>query len=157
MLNQAVIRREIVGVDFRDIGLATLHTMFADNLSLIIRATMLYIPNCQNILQLFGTVSGLRCIWEQSTAAFIPDGPPPAEFWLLPWQWEDLSNASSLLGFPVAASFSVQLMESQTLQKTVGRPFGKVGQQTPLPSCLGNCGKWPHFRYALVHTNIVVR
>lgn len=121
MLNRAVICRSIVGVEFRDIGLATLHTMFADNLSLIVRASMIYILHCQQILQLFSNISGLRCLWEQTAAAFIPKGPPLAEFWLLPWTWEENSNASPLLGFPVAAEFSIELMESHIVDKLEAR------------------------------------
>lgn len=117
MLNQAVSRRDIVGVEFRDLGLATLHSMFADNLTLIIRATMIYIRYCQRLLKVFGIVSGLHCLWEQTSAMFIPAGPPPAEFFLLPWHSEEDSNASPVLGIPMAANFAVSVMETQLLEK----------------------------------------
>lgn len=77
MLNRAVANRFIIGVEFPSIGLSTLHTMFADDLSLIIQAVMIYVIRCRQLLQTFGSVSGLKCIWEQTVAVFIPEGPPP--------------------------------------------------------------------------------
>lgn len=97
------------------LGLSILQSMFADNLTMIIRAAMIYVLRCKQILLTFGAVSGLKCVWEQTVAAFIPEGPPPEEFGLLPWKWEDSTNASPCLGFPVAAEFLVVLMESQML------------------------------------------
>lgn len=38
---------------------------------------MHYVMECKRILQLFGSASGLQCIWEHTKAAFIPGGPPP--------------------------------------------------------------------------------
>lgn len=117
MLNRAIANRFIVGVEFPSIGLSTLHTMFADNLSLIIRAVMLYVIRCRLLLQTFGKVSGLKCIWEQTVAVLIPEGPLPPEFGLLPWKWETAADASPVLGFPVADQFSVPLMELQVMTK----------------------------------------
>lgn len=62
MLNRAVASRYIIGVEVPTLGLATLHTMFADNLSLIIRAAMIYVECCRQILLTFGVVSGLKCL-----------------------------------------------------------------------------------------------
>lgn len=35
------------------------------------------------------------------------------DYWLFPWAWEENSNATNLLGFPVASDFSTSLMETQ--------------------------------------------
>lgn len=115
MFNRAIATKYIIGVEFPSLALSTLHTMFADNLSLIIRAIMLYVVRCRQMLMTFGAVSGLQFLWEQTVAAFIPEGPPPMEFRLLPWKWEVSTDASPLLAFPVAATFSVELMETKVL------------------------------------------
>lgn len=112
---ESTATRFIIGVEFPSLGLSTLQTMFADNLSLIIRAVMIYVVRCRQILMTFGAASGLLFLWEQTVAAFIPEGPPPMEFRPLLWKWENSTDASPLLGFPVAASFSVDLMENQVL------------------------------------------
>lgn len=82
---------------------------------------MLYVIRCKMLLMVFGRVSGLRFLWDQTVAAFIPEGPPPAEFSPLPWKWELSTDASPLLGFPVAAEFSVMLMEDQIMGKVDDR------------------------------------
>lgn len=82
---------------------------------------MIYITRCRILLQTFGAVSGLQFLWEQSVAVYIPEGPIPLEFRPLPWKWEDSTNASPLLGLPVAAGFSVPLMESQVMGKIDAR------------------------------------
>lgn len=67
---------------------------------------MIYMNRCRRILHLFGALSGLQCLWEQTQAAFIPEGPPPMEFWLLSWQWEEsLTSCYSTLGFPHSSWF----------------------------------------------------
>lgn len=73
MLNRAVANKFIIGVDFPELELSTLQTMFADNLTMIIKAAMIYVLRCKQILLTFGVVSGLKCLWEQTVAAFIPD------------------------------------------------------------------------------------
>lgn len=77
MLNRAVANRYIIGVDFPSLWLATLHTMFADNLSLIIRAALIYVIRCRQLLMTFENVSGLQFLWEQTVAVFIREGPIP--------------------------------------------------------------------------------
>lgn len=69
----------------------------------------------------FGKVSGLQFQWEKTVAVLIPKGPLPVELGQLPWKWEDSTNASPLLGFPVAAGFSKTLMEHQEMSKIDSR------------------------------------
>lgn len=121
MLQRAVASRYIIGVEFPVLGLSTLHNMFADNLALIIRAAMIYVIRCRKLLTTFGNASGLKFLWEQTVASFIPEGPPPLEFWLLPWKWEETANASPHLGFPVAGEFLVDLIEAQVLARIKAR------------------------------------
>lgn len=84
MLTQAKIQRTLVGVDFRDLLLSTLHSMYVDDTSVIIKAEIWYVMALKAILDLFSIASGLRFIWENTKAAFIPGGPPPMSFWLFP-------------------------------------------------------------------------
>lgn len=70
-----------------------------------------YVMEIKRILQVFGAASGLFCVWEQTKVAFIPEGPPPPEFYLLPWAWEETVNAMPSLGYPIAGSFSNSRME----------------------------------------------
>lgn len=89
---------------------------------------MEYIMECKQILHHFGAASGLRCVWEHTIAAFIPGGPPPPNFWLLPWSWEENANATEKLGFPIASSISPHQLEAMiqtklttSIQKYKGR------------------------------------
>lgn len=94
MFTKAVDRGTIVGVEFPGSGVKNVQSFYADDVALVIRAVMCCILECQRILTVFGAVSGLLVIWEKTIAAFIPGGPPPAQFWLLPWKWEENSNAT---------------------------------------------------------------
>lgn len=120
MLTAAMNRKAIVGVEFQDLNIANIHSIYADDALVLTKANMLYVMECKHILSTFGAASGLHCEWEKTKAAFIPEGPPPLAFYLLPWTWEVDANASPQLGFPVACNFSVQLMETQTQSKVEG-------------------------------------
>lgn len=61
MLQDALNTGSIVGVGFPKLGLRTLQNMFADDLSMIIRALLCYILELQRILHAFGEASGLIC------------------------------------------------------------------------------------------------
>lgn len=103
----------LVGVEFPGSGVKNVQSFYADDVALVIRAVMCYILECQRVLRIFGAVSGLLVVWEKTVVAFIPGGPPPAQFWLLPWQWEENSNATNYLGYPLASSFSQGQMRTQ--------------------------------------------
>lgn len=111
MLNAAVRRRSLVGVDFPHLGLSTLHTMYADDAPAILKAEMNNIMMFKDILKRFGNVSGLRFIWEKTKAVYI-GGQPSSELRSFPWTWEDLSNATKVFGFPMACEFAVDLTEA---------------------------------------------
>lgn len=125
MFTSAVDRGALVGVEFPESGVKNVQSFYADDVALLIRAIMSCILECQRILTMFGAVSGLLIIWEKTIAAFIPGGPPPAQFWLLPWQWEENSNATKYLGYPLASSFSQNLMCTQ-LQDKIAAKLEKV-------------------------------
>lgn len=80
---------------------------------MIVKAELRYVHKIQEILQIFGDASGLRCIWEKTKAAYVPGGPPPIAFEPLPWTWEQNANASKLMGYPTASSLSTEQMEVQ--------------------------------------------
>lgn len=96
----------IEGVLFPEDDVQALLYMFADDLAAIIRAMLQYIEEFRNILEAFGNVSGLKCAWDQTIASYIPARPPPMEFWLLRWKWEDNQSASPLLGVPTAQTIA---------------------------------------------------
>lgn len=111
MLTTAMERGTLRGVEFPELGLVTILSMYADDVAVMLRAEIRYIMACKDILMRFGAVSGLHFIWNQTKAAYIPDGPPPSAFWLFPWTWEEISNASKYLGFPMASDFAVAQTE----------------------------------------------
>lgn len=128
MLTEAVTQRTLVGVRFPQLGTSNLLTMYADDTSMVVKAEMRYVMKIKEILDIFGAASGLRCIWEKTKAAFIPGGPPPMPFWLLPWTWEEDANATKLLGFPIACSFSTIQMERQ-IQSKMSTSIAKLQQR----------------------------
>lgn len=90
---------------------------------------------CKAILMRFGAVSGLHIIWNQTKAAFIPDGPPPPRFYLFSWTWEENSNASNLLGCPMAAGYAIEQTErlltakiDKSLEKLKARHISLAGR-----------------------------
>lgn len=123
-LNQGLLR----GVEFPDTGLSTLLAMFADDTNVLIRAEIRYIEKIKEILDQFGAASGLRFIWENTKAVFIPGGPPPMGYWLFPWTWEEDSNATKTLGFHTASSIPRPLMEAQ-IQGKVETSIGKLNKR----------------------------
>lgn len=121
MLNDALQERRIVGVTFQDLALNTLHNFFADDIYLIIRAILCYILELQQILLIFGQVSGLVCAWDKTKAAPIPAGPPPMQLWLLPWTLEEEGQASNILGAPAGATINVDQVEAILVDKIESR------------------------------------
>lgn len=117
VIKDAVARQALVGVFFPEWGYADPQSMYADDSDLLIEAQMEYVMESKRILQCFGAASGLHCVWEPTKAAFIPGGPPPLIFWLLPWVWEEDSNATPKLGVPIASSISPQQMEALVQRK----------------------------------------
>lgn len=115
----SVKRRAVIGVHFPKLNILNLLSMYADDFIVITRAQMSYVMECRRILQLFGAASSLHCIWEQTRAAFIPSGPSPPVFWLLPWTWEENSHASNMLGYPVTSHFSSSGMEEIVQAKLI--------------------------------------
>lgn len=76
--------RALAGVQFTEQRVDNVQVFYADDVAAVIKADMRYIEECHRILTLFGLASGLKFIWEKTKAAFIPEGPPPLRFWLLP-------------------------------------------------------------------------
>lgn len=104
------------------LGIATLHTMFADNLSLLLKRP-LYVSPCHWILQLFGVVSWLQCVWE-------PEDPPPMDFYL--GNGKTPSTPLSSWAFQLLLNSHFSLMETQVMAK-LDTLFAKVnGQQLAL-------------------------
>lgn len=121
LLQKAIDDRRIEGVIFPETGTHSLHNMYADDTTVVMRARAKYARELQAILKLFGDVSGLVCAWEQTIASVIPRGPPPLELWLFPWRWEDDEGASNSLGIPTAQTLSVERIETTLITKFQGR------------------------------------
>lgn len=117
LFQEAMNRRSIVGVEFPKSLVHALHSMFADDFYVVIRANIVYIREFQRILDVFGRASGLVCAWDKTIASAIPAGPPPMALWLFPWKWENDTHASPLLGAPVAQTIVVQQLEEMLIQK----------------------------------------
>lgn len=115
----------MVGIEFLNLGIANLQSMYSDDTIVLTKANMWYVMECKHILITFGAASGLHYDWEKTKAAFIPRGPPPSAFGLLPWTWKEDANASKSLGFPMASNFSVSQMEQQ-IQDKVERSIAKL-------------------------------
>lgn len=120
LLQRAMDSGRIVGVVFPGCGLHSLHDIYADDTSMVVRAKAQYIRELQAILKLFGEAFGLVCAWEQTVASAIPAGPPP-ELVFFPWKWEDGNTATKLLGVPTAQTLSVERIESTLISKLEGR------------------------------------
>lgn len=117
LFQDALWRGSMQGVLFPSLQMQLLYVMYADDLSLVIRATLHTLREGRRLLKMFGQASGLECAWDQTVAAFIPGGPPSPDFWLESWTWEDDSGASNLLGFPIAQSVSASRMVEIILEK----------------------------------------
>lgn len=80
MVNRSKVSRALVEVEFPEVGISTILSLYADDVAVLIKANMLYVLECQRLLNQFGEAYGLRCRWELTKAAFISCGPPPVEF-----------------------------------------------------------------------------
>lgn len=121
LLTRAVDRGEIVGVNFPNVGIKSLQNLYADDIYAVIRAMLRYVVAFKIILTQFGNASGLHFAWEETVASSIPVGPPPRELGHLPWNWEDNTNASPLLGAPVAQTIAQEILETSLLTKVEGK------------------------------------
>lgn len=97
MLSEAMTKQRIRGVDFPEVGIKNLLTMYVDETSVLMRADMGSVLHLKAILETFSVASGLHCVWEKTKAAFIPGGAPPMEFWLLPWTWKEIPMRPTFL------------------------------------------------------------
>lgn len=97
-LLQVLERETIKGVYFPEARVKTSHNFYADDVYVVIRATMRYIQEFKNILFKFGRASGLCFAWEATIASCIPAGPPPRDLSPLPWRWEDMVLPLDYLG-----------------------------------------------------------
>lgn len=128
LLTNALNQRLRRGVDFPDLGISSLLAMFADDSHVVVRAEIRYIMKLKEILNLFAAASGMHCAWDKTKAAFIPGGPPPMDYCLYPWKWEENATASKSLGFPLASDFSTTLMEIQN-QTTIDSRIKKLSKR----------------------------
>jgi hypothetical protein len=83
-----------------------MHSLYADNISLIIQDKLEYVNRIKDTFNFFGRASGLCVDWSKTKAAYISSSPLPAHLEQQQWTWETQANASKLLGFPVADSIS---------------------------------------------------
>lgn len=92
----------MVWVDFPEEGINTLHNMYADDSSMVLRLCTHIRELCLTLVK-YGTASCLYCAWENTTTSFIPPGLP-FSLWMVPWTWENDEAATKLLGIPIARS-----------------------------------------------------
>lgn len=100
----------IEGVRIPEMDIHSAHSLFADDLTMILRADMTFIQNCKDTLDSFGHASGLFVDWSKTNAALIPSRPVPADFLELGWKWETSSSATKLLGIHMAQLISEEKM-----------------------------------------------
>jgi hypothetical protein len=110
MLENAKRTGAIIGVQIDPINQQGLHSFYADDVSLIVRDKMIFIERIQQIFQIFGRASGLYVDWSKTKAAYLSENIIPRRLLALGWTWENDSNATKLLGFPVAQSISTPRM-----------------------------------------------
>lgn len=113
------------------------HSLFADDLTMFLRAEMRFINHCKALFQSFGLASGLFVEWTKTKAAFISCRPLPIAFLGLGWTWETQSSASKLLGIHMAQAISEELMTDfvtsrlqQDLSRWRKRPTSLMGRVT---------------------------
>lgn len=61
LLNHAISKKSIVGVQFPELAITTLHIFYVDDKYLIIRVVLSYILELRHILYIFVEVSRLVC------------------------------------------------------------------------------------------------
>lgn len=97
MISQAMSRSSLVGMNFPTLRVNNVQSFYADNVDLLIKAEMSIFMSATSfflILDLYPDYAASG----KTIAAFIPSGPPPLRFWMLPWKWEEDSNATLMLG-----------------------------------------------------------
>jgi hypothetical protein len=106
MFQNALDTKQVEGVLLKPIDTVVMHSLYADNVSLVMRAVMENVAQIMQMLQTFGAASGLYVEWAKTKAAFIPMQDTPSEFAALGWTWETDANATKLLGVPIAQHIS---------------------------------------------------
>jgi Reverse transcriptase (RNA-dependent DNA polymerase) len=106
MLQDSLDKGTLQGVKFPRIGIHNAHTLYADDVSLVITALFRFLKKIVELFYWFGLASGLYCKWNGTRAAMIPAQVPPAAFSHLDWTWESPTDASKLLGVPFAQGIS---------------------------------------------------
>lgn len=71
-LQHASISGQIVCVPFKEVGVQTLHNMYAEDTYLVMWTLICYIHRLQRMLQAFCIASDLVCAWDKTVAAAIP-------------------------------------------------------------------------------------
>lgn len=72
MFTHAIQQRTLLGVDFPRVLSRNFHNFLADDLSAVLRALPSNISEFKQILQRFGTFSGLICAWDQTMLGQLP-------------------------------------------------------------------------------------
>jgi hypothetical protein len=115
MFQNALDTKTVEGVLLKPTNMEVMHSLYADDVSLVVRAVTENIVQVMKMLQTFGAASGLYVEWAKTKAAFIPMQDTPEEFSQLGWTWESDENATKLLGVPIAQHISE--IQSSTMVK----------------------------------------
>ncbi|CAM6127491.1 unnamed protein product [Calypogeia fissa] len=86
---------------------------FADDVRLIIRASLPQILYAKEIFEIYGKAFGLFMKWHGTKAVFISVNPLPTEFLALGWAWESSRSTTKLLGLFVNSAIDAACMETQ--------------------------------------------
>ena len=121
MLQKSLQDGSVKGVEIPPLLKSAFHSLYADDVAIIMRADLPSLCNIQGIFQTFGRASGLYVAWEKTKAAFILDQPVPGELQQLGWTWESLADASKLLGVPIAQGISEEVMIKHLYTKLKAR------------------------------------
>jgi hypothetical protein len=137
VLQDSLEAGSIQGVKLVPTGKQVLHSIYANDVSIVARADMSCIQRIMHLLEVFGKASGLHVNWQKTNAAFISPRPTPAPLLALGWKWETDLTATKLLGYPVAPHFSeeqstklVRDKLEEQLQKSRQNPVSLAAQIT---------------------------
>lgn len=115
MLHNAKDCDQIVGVKFWETDVHNLHSFYADDIHLIVKACPRMISTCQQLFETFGMASDLVCDWKKTKAINLTPGPIPHFLSQIGWIWESHDTTSKYLGIFMVNQISTILTNRHLL------------------------------------------
>lgn len=117
MLNEEKDNACIQGVRFREVPVHNLHSFYADDIRLTMKASKENVLRSRTIFDTFGAASGLYCDWSKTKAVYLAPGPIQHFLADLNWTWESQETASKYLGIFMGNQISRVLANKHLLDK----------------------------------------